>query len=229
MMKRSLSQLSSLTWITFLESLRHRAMLGLMLTAVGFMAFGLVVSALAVRDQAVRVATNFGLFALGLIGVVTAIIMGTILVYKEIQRRTIYTVLSKPVPRPLFVLGKYFGLAGVLAVMMVILGIGWFAVVRLRGGSVEMGHVAGVALILLEVLLITAVAVFFQQQPWIRPGGEFLAAATPDLTTFQIGDYLLLHIPIGAPYMMASALYALSYIALFLCLGILVFQVRDFI
>ena len=115
-MRRLLIQLLSLSKITFLESIRHRALMGLLMVALGFMGFSVVLSALALRDQALRVVTNFGVFSLSFLGVVIAIILGVILVYKEIQRKTIYTVLSKPVPRPLFVMGKYMGLVAMLAV-----------------------------------------------------------------------------------------------------------------
>ena len=160
-MNRLLIQLLSLSKITFLESIRHRALLGLLLVAFGFMGFSLVLSALALQDQALRVVTSFGVFSLSFLGVVIAIILGVILVYKEIQRKTIYTVLSKPVPRPLFVLGKYLGLVAMLTVTLSLLAGVWFLVIIFRGGEPGVDHVYAVTLILGEVLLVTSVAVFF--------------------------------------------------------------------
>ncbi len=160
-MRRVLVQLGSLSWITFLESIRHRALMGLLLAALGFMGFSLVLSALALQDQALRVVTNFGVFSLSFLGVTIAIILGVILVYKEIERKTIYTVLSKPVPRPLFVLGKYLGLAAMLVVSITLLTGAWFLVIYFRGGVPGIDHFYAAILILAEVLLVTSVAVFF--------------------------------------------------------------------
>ena len=160
-MSRLFVQLLSLSKITFLESIRHRALIGLLTVALAFMGFSLVLSALALRDQALRVVTNFGVFSLSFLGVVIAIILGVILVYKEIERKTIYTVLAKPVPRPLFVLGKYLGLAAMLVVTLSLLAGAWFMVVMFRGGEPGIDHIYAVTLIFGEVLLVTSVAVFF--------------------------------------------------------------------
>lgn len=161
MIRRHLIQFRSLTWITFLESIRHRVLIALVLAALALMGFGFVLSALAVRDQQLRVAVDFGLFSLGLIGVMIAIIMGVILVFKEVQRKTIYTLLSKPVPRPLFILGKYFGLSAILFVAFFILTLAWFLLIKARGGVIEPGHFMAVSLIFAEVLLITSIAIWF--------------------------------------------------------------------
>ena len=161
MFRRNLIQFRSLTWITFLESIRHRVLIAMLFAALALMGFGFVLSALAVRDQQLRVAVDFGLFSLGLIGVMIAIIMGVILVFKEVQRKTIYTLLSKPVPRPLFVLAKYFGLSAILFGALFLLTLAWFLLIKARGGSVEAGHLIAVSLIFVEVLLITSIAIWF--------------------------------------------------------------------
>ena len=266
MIRISLVQLGSLAWISFLESIRHRALLGLLLTSLGFIGFSMVLSALAVRDEGVRVVIDFGLMCISLLGVITAIILGVILVHKEIARRTIYSVLSKPVPRPIFVLGKYAGLCGMLLATLAVLSLAWFGVLMARGGVPGLPHVAAALLVLVEVWLITSIAVFFStfatpvlsgifafgifligrnvpiiehllrrkggffaENPWLRPFGEGLVAVFPDLTTFQVSDHLLHGMDVPWPYVGASVGYAASYIVLFLCLGMLLFQRRDFI
>ena len=266
MIRTSLLQLASLAWITFLESIRHRALLGLLLTALGFIAFSMVLSALAVRDQAIRVVTDFGLMCASLLGVVTAIILGVILVHKEIARRTIYTVLSKPVPRPLFVLGKYAGLCAMLLTTLVVLLLAWIGVLALRGAAPGLAHLVAAVLVVAEVWVITAVAVFFStfatpvlsgifafgifligrnvpvidhllrrktglfaENPALRPFGEAMAAIFPDLTAFQVTDYLLHGMDIPWRYVGSSLAYAAAYIIVFLSLGVLLFQRRDFL
>jgi ABC-type transport system involved in multi-copper enzyme maturation permease subunit len=267
MIRLSFDQLRSLTWITFLESLRHRAFLGLILAAMSMMAFGFVLSGLAARDQQLRVATDFGLFALGLLGVTIAIIMGVIMVHKEIQRKTVYPLLTKPVARPLFILGKFLGLSGVLTACMTVLALSWFLLLWSRGSSVGMDHVLAVVLVLMEVLLITSIAVFFStfaspvlsgfftfalffvigrtipvlehmltqrkgilaDNPALKTVFEGLTTVIPDLTVFQGADSLLHGLPVESGYVLHAGLYALTYIGLFLCAGVLLFQRRDFI
>jgi ABC-type transport system involved in multi-copper enzyme maturation permease subunit len=259
-------QLGSLTWITFLESLRHRVLVAMLLASMALMGFGFVLSALAVRDQQLRVAIDFGLFSLGLISVIIAIIMGVILVYKEIERKTIYTLLSKPVPRPLFILGKYAGLTGVLLGTLILLSVAWVLLLTARGGSVESGHIIAVSLVFAEVMLITSIAIwfstfaspilsgiftlgifligrnipiiehmlkqkdgFFQDNPVIHFVGSGLVRICPDLTVFQVSDALVHGYPVGWGYAFSAWAYAFWYISIFISLGILIFQRRDFI
>ena len=186
--------------------------------------------------------------------------------HKEIARRTIYSVLSKPVPRPVFVLGKYVGLCGMLLATLLVLSLAWFGVLVARGAVPGLPHIAAALLVLAEVWLITSVAVFFStfatpvlsgifafgifligrnlpviehllrrqtgffvDNPGLRPVGEGLVAVFPDLTTFQVSDHLLHGMDVPWPYVGASLGYAASYILVFLCLGMLLFQRRDFI
>jgi len=266
MFRRSVIQFRSLTWITFVESLRHRILLAMVLASMALMGFGFVLSALAVRDQQLRVAVDFGLFSLGLIGVMIAIIMGVILVFKEVQQKTIYTLLSKPVPRPLFILGKYSGLVGILFGALMLLTLAWVLLLKTRGGSLGTGHVIAVSLIFAEVMLITSIAVwfstfaspvlsgiftfgifligrnipiiehmmqqedgFFQSNSFIHALGSGLVRICPDLTVFQVSDALVHGYPVGWGYALSAWVYALWYISIFISLGILIFQRRDFI
>jgi ABC-type transport system involved in multi-copper enzyme maturation permease subunit len=231
------------------------------------MAFGFVLSGLAARDQQLRVATDFGLFTLGLLGVTIAIIMGVILVHNEIQRKTVYPLLTKPVARPLFILGKYLGLAGVLSACMTVLGFSWFLLLWSRGATLSADHVLALVLVLMEVLLITSIAVFFStfsspvlsgfftfalffiigrtipvlehmieqkkgilaENQALKSVFEALTKIIPDLTIFQGSEPLLHGLPIETGYVLHASIYALSYIGIFLCAGILLFQRRDFI
>ena len=73
------------------------------------------------------VVVNLGLTAVSLFGIVIAIFIGIGLVSKEIEKRTLYTVLSRPVRRWEFIVGKFFGLAGTLVVNTFFMAIGVFA------------------------------------------------------------------------------------------------------
>jgi ABC-type transport system involved in multi-copper enzyme maturation permease subunit len=146
---------------TFREALRNRAFVGLVAFSVAFILLSLALSEMAVVGQEARVVQSFGFFAISLAGAITAVVMGALLVYKEIERKTIYTIISKPIHRHEFIIGKLGGLVGLLVVQVVILGLVWAFVTSMQGGSVSVEHLKGLALIVLEISLVASVAVMF--------------------------------------------------------------------
>lgn len=146
---------------TFKEAVRNRAFIGLLLLALVFLASSLVLSALAVSDQAPRVVVSFGLFGISLFGVVIAVVMGVILVYKEIEKKTIYTVIPKPVHRFEIILGKYLGLLAILVVELAFLSLVWVLILWTKDVAVTAEYAKALLLIFCEVMLITAVALLF--------------------------------------------------------------------
>jgi len=155
---QSIGQIGALARISFLESVRHRAILGLFIIALLLGLSGMVLSGLSLPTQATRVATTYGLFTISFLSVVIGIIMGVILMHKELQQKTVYTILSKPVPRPVFILGKYLGISSVLTCCVTILALQWFGILHLRGADVGNSHILAMVLIAFEVLVVTAVA-----------------------------------------------------------------------
>lgn len=152
---------------TYREAVRNRAFLGLLVFAVAFILFSLVMSELTVVGQGPRVVQNFGFFAVGLFGVVTAVVMGALLVYKELEQKTIYTIISKPIRRFEFVVGKYVGLLSILVVQLVCLGVVWWLAMTLQGVSPGLEHLKGWFMVLVEVSVIAAIAVMFSA--WTSP------------------------------------------------------------
>lgn len=143
------------------EALRSRALLGLLIAALAFIAFSLVLANLAVRGEGGRVVTDFGLFAISLFVVVIAITTGTILVFKEIDRKTIFTLIPKPVHRREIVLGKYAGMMVNLGAVTIALSLAWFGVLALQGVELRGDHVAAILLVYAEAGIIASVALLF--------------------------------------------------------------------
>src|SRR5205085_7579944 len=110
------------------------------------------------------VVINLGLTAVSLFGVVIAIFIGIGLVSKEIEKRTLYTVLSRPVARWEFIAGKFFGLSGTLVVNTLFMAIGVFGALfyvshPLHGSD---GWVlVAIYFIVLQFIITTALALFF--------------------------------------------------------------------
>jgi ABC-type transport system involved in multi-copper enzyme maturation permease subunit len=88
------------------------------------------------------------------------LLVGTSLVAKEIERRTIFSLLSRPIPRPVYLVGKWAGLTASLWAVALALGVGLWVVLALRGG---VGHAPamfqGVYLAALELAVVTSIAV----------------------------------------------------------------------
>jgi ABC-type transport system involved in multi-copper enzyme maturation permease subunit len=109
-----------------------------------------------------RLTVDLGLSGISLLGLLVVILVGTSLVAKEIERRTIYNLLSRPIARPAYLVGKWAGLTLALWTVAAALGAALWVVLALRG---QAGH--GLALLQatylagLELAVITAIAVFF--------------------------------------------------------------------
>jgi ABC-type transport system involved in multi-copper enzyme maturation permease subunit len=145
---------------SFREYLRDKILYNLLFFAVLLIGGSVLLGTLTIAEQK-KIVTDMGLAAINFIGVIISIFLGVGLVSKEIERRTIYTILAKPITRVEFLLGKYLGLASIIAVNVVIMFTMFIATLWLSGSSVHGALGEAVALILIEALLVTAIAVFF--------------------------------------------------------------------
>ncbi|MDH3727341.1 MAG: hypothetical protein OER77_07400 [Myxococcales bacterium] len=106
---------------TYREAVRDRILLGVIILAAGLLALTLALGELSL-DQHMRVVTDLGLASISVFSVVVAIFLGSSLLYKEIERKTLYVILPKPIARYEFLLGKYFGIVMTCAVFIAIMG-----------------------------------------------------------------------------------------------------------
>jgi ABC-type transport system involved in multi-copper enzyme maturation permease subunit len=145
---------------TFREYLRDKILYNLLFFAVLLIGGSVLLGALTIAEQE-KIVTDMGLAAINLIGVIISIFVGIGLVSKEIERRTTYTILARPITRAEFVLGKYLGLASIITVNILVMFAMFLATLWLSGSSVHGALGEAVLLILIETLLITAIAMFF--------------------------------------------------------------------
>lgn len=145
---------------TFRESIRDRIFYSLLVFAVLMLGFSLVLGNLTIGDE-VKIIKDFGLGAISLFGVLIALFVGISLVYKEMEKRTIYVILANPISRSQFVLGKYFGLSLTLLVEVVVMTVGLLALCYVKTGGVAWELFLAIIPIWFELQLILAVAVFF--------------------------------------------------------------------
>ncbi|MCZ8241543.1 MULTISPECIES: ABC transporter permease [Microcystis] len=131
-----------------------------------------------------KIFLDLGLAAIGLLGVIVAVFVGTGLINQEIDKRTILVLIPKPLSRAEFILGKHLGLSGVLAVMLgVMLVIYLLMLLGMKVSFQALPLIVSVFYLGLELILIAAVAIAF---------GVFTSSILATLMTF--GVYLMGHI-----------------------------------
>lgn len=145
---------------TFRETIRDKILYNLVLFAVLLIGASVLLGTLTIGEQA-RIVNDLGLAAINLVAVIIAVFVGIGLVTKEIERRTVYTILARPITRVQFVLGKYMGL-GLIVVVNVAIMFGMFlGTIWLTGNTIHVSLFQAVELILVETLLVMAIALFF--------------------------------------------------------------------
>lgn len=145
---------------TWREAIRNRVLYTLLFFAILMIGSGVLLSTLSYVEQE-RILQDIGLGAVRVFGVAIAIFVGVSLVHREVDRRTIYTILAKPISRAEFVLGKYFGLVLTVWMQVAIMGVAFLAVSGLAGAPVTATHGAALGLIGVEVVLVVAIATLF--------------------------------------------------------------------
>ena len=163
----------------FREAVRDRVLYNLVLFVLLLTAAAVFLGELSGGQEA-KIIVDLGLSAALLFGAFIAILVGVGLVYKEIERRTLYAILSKPVGRGEFLLGKYLGLCLTLLVNVAVMGVGVsLALVYVqRGWNPQVARVwPAVFLIFVELTIITAVALLFS---------SFSSPALSSLLTFFV-------------------------------------------
>jgi ABC-type transport system involved in multi-copper enzyme maturation permease subunit len=159
----SLWRMSAIARNAFREAVRDRVLYNLVLFVLLLTAASIFIGELS-GGQERKVIVDLGLSAMLLFGMFIAIFVGVGLVYKEIERRTIYAVFSKPVGRGEFLVGKYLGLCLTLLVNVLVMGVGVsLALLYIsRGWDPLIPTIwPAVLLIYLELMLLTAVALLF--------------------------------------------------------------------
>jgi ABC-type transport system involved in multi-copper enzyme maturation permease subunit len=157
----------------FRESVRDKVLYNLVFFAILLMASSYLIGQLT-AGQDLKIIKDLGLSATSLFGLFIAVFIGIGLVSKEVERRSIYSLLAKPITRTQLVLGKYCGLSLTLAVNVAVMALALYAVLAYMAWGVpepvrsvwdapalDPALLKAVFLIFLELMLVTALALFF--------------------------------------------------------------------
>ena len=167
---------------TFRESARNKMFYLLVFFGILFALSSKLVSFLTIGD-AMKVLKDTGLAAINFFCVLIAIFTGINLVYKEIEKKTVFNILSKPVSRDEFIIGKFLGLGLTMMTALGAMAVIFFAFVALSGGGFDLGILLYFFMLGLELLVITAISLLFS------------SFTTPILSfIFTVSLYLIGHV-----------------------------------
>jgi ABC-type transport system involved in multi-copper enzyme maturation permease subunit len=167
---------------TFRESARNKMFYLLVFFGILFALSSKIVSFLTLGD-AMKVLKDTGLAAINFFCVLIAIFTGINLVYKEIEKKTVFNILSKPVSRDKFIIGKFLGLALTMLMALGAMAVIFFVFVALSGGGFDWGILLYFFMLGLELLVIVAISLLFS------------SFTTPILSfIFTVSLYLIGHV-----------------------------------
>ena len=157
----------------FKESVRDRVPYTMVIFAVLMMAASYLISQMT-AGQDLKIIKDLGLAALSIFGLLIAVFIGIGLVSKEVEKKSVFALLTKPVTRTEFILGKYVGLVTTLVVNLTVMTVAYYGVLfymdmttsaTLKAGwpapALDPRLLIAIVLIVAELALVTAVALFF--------------------------------------------------------------------
>lgn len=145
---------------TFREAIRDKILYSLLFFALLMMGASVLLGTLTIGEQ-LKIVKDMGLAAISVFGTLIAIFVGIGLVYKEIDRRTIYNIISKPVSRHRFLLGKYIGMILTLVIEVAVMSSVFLILIIILKHSLDISLLKAVLLIFFELMVVTAVAILF--------------------------------------------------------------------
>jgi ABC-type transport system involved in multi-copper enzyme maturation permease subunit len=155
-----MNRITAIAWNTFREAVRNKILYSLLFFAVLLIVSALALGSLTLHEE-VRTIRDVGLFGIDLFGVIIAIFVGVNLLYKELDLKTVYTILPKPLWRWEFVVGKWLGMLLTLAVQMTVMGVVLGIVLAAEGARLDVPMLKALWLLFVNVMIVTSIAVFF--------------------------------------------------------------------
>ena len=175
-------RLKALMLNTFKEAARNRIFYLLIAFGIIFALSSRLISLLTVGDT-VKVLKDVGLAVINFFSVLVAVFTGINLIYKEIDKKTIYNLLSKPISREQFIIGKFLGLALTVLTALASMAIVFFIFLLLTTGSFDASILLYFLMLYFELLIIIAISLLFS------------SFSTPILSSiFTLSLYLIGHV-----------------------------------
>ncbi len=145
---------------TFKETIRDKILYGIFAFALLFLLSTIFFGSISLGED-VKVVKDFGLAGIYAFSIIITVFLGTSLIYKEIEKRTLYVILSKPVTIIQFLLGKFFGLFASVSLNILLMTIVHLAVVYFKGGGFDYLSLWSILLLIFEIALFISIAILF--------------------------------------------------------------------
>jgi ABC-type transport system involved in multi-copper enzyme maturation permease subunit len=227
---------------TFIEVYRSKVMLSILFITLGLLTVSYVASEFAYGAPA-KVALDFGFGLTSISNLIMAIFIGSTLLSKEIENRTLYMILSRPISRTSFMLGKVIGLSSVLVINTILLSLVSVGIYHYLGGQINslmfwaawFSFIEAFIIMLFSILfsLITSNAIIYTMTAWIvghslsatfkilfAKNNSFInytlkavAFLIPDLEKLNLKDLLLYEQNLSTTYLLRAQVYASLYVA----------------
>jgi len=143
---------------TFKETIRDRILYGLVAFGALFILLDLFLAKLSLGDMVMI--KSFGLAGVYLIGTIITVFLGASIIYREVEKRTLYFVLSKPASYGDVILGKFFGLYGAAILTVLLMAAVYLGVVLYQGGGFDVRGFVAILYQLLEAGFFVALLTF---------------------------------------------------------------------
>jgi Cu-processing system permease protein len=166
---------------TFKETIRDRVLAVIIVFALIMIVAGLWLGSISLGQQG-RMMKDFGLLAVTGFGLIVAVFVAAGLVHKEVEKRTVFVLFSKPVSRAAFIAGKFLGLCATMAVVLAGMGLFLFLVVWAVSGEASGMVLLAVVMIYVQLVTVIAVTIFFSTV------GSAILAAVLGICVFVAGQ-----------------------------------------
>ena len=155
-----MNQVLAIAVNTFKETIRDRVLAVIVVFALLMIVGGLWLGSISLGEQG-RMMIDFGLVAVTGFGLIVAVFVAAGLVHKEVEKRTVFVLFSKPVSRVAFIAGKFIGLCGTMAAVLAGMGLFLFLLVWSIDGAATGMVLVAVVMIYVQLLAVMAVTIFF--------------------------------------------------------------------
>lgn len=143
---------------TFTLEIRDKILYGIIVFAVLYIFFEIFLADLVLKE--LPMVKSFGLTGIYFFNAIIALFLGTTSFFRDIDRKVVYFIISKPVSRAQFLLGKFFGLCLVLLMTTAVLAVAYLGLIAYEGGGFDVLGVGAIFLQFLEMALFIAFAIF---------------------------------------------------------------------
>jgi len=155
-----LSQITAFVLISVKENLRNRTYLVLILSGAAVFMMASMIGNMAVGDPK-RVILNSGFWILGVYGLITSLVLGINLVHKDLRKKSVYTMLSRPLDRWTFIAGKFAGMISMGLIVHATLSLLMAGMLLLSGVTLSLTSLIAMGFIFLEWMVLSGFSIFF--------------------------------------------------------------------